>query len=180
MTKALKVKEWTVIFLVDDIPISNIVLLKRSSEKDFAPNWFTGIGGKVGDLEEFKDETFLESAYRELAEETEESMHKNNTTLTEFARCFYEEGLKLYYFWTKFPYGELPNMSSNDGSLEWVSKEDLLSRNIIPTTKAVCEEWSSRNFAVDHPFTVMVKEVGVKDGVRMVDRVGVKNKLVVS
>ncbi len=39
--------EWNVIFLVDGDPPTKVVLLKRAEDKTFAPNKYTGIGGKV-------------------------------------------------------------------------------------------------------------------------------------
>jgi len=40
-------KAWNVIFLVDQVPPTKAVLLKRAGNKSFAPNKYTGIGGKI-------------------------------------------------------------------------------------------------------------------------------------
>lgn len=85
-------------FLLDKNSPTKIILLKSSAEKTFAPNFFTGIGGKIGDLPGLEEETVLGSAYRELKEETKDYLTKENTQLREFARCIYNSGLSLYYF----------------------------------------------------------------------------------
>lgn len=95
---SMKDEKFTVIFLVDGDPPGKIVLLKRSPTKKFAPNFFTGIGGKVGDSPAFANEGVLEGAYRELSEETKGDLTFRNIQLKEFARCVYEHGVKLYYF----------------------------------------------------------------------------------
>lgn len=162
-------KEWTVIFPIDKNPPTRIVLLRRAPDKDFAPNYYTGLGGKVGDLPEFKDEAPLESAYRELSEETEGGLSNENTTLVEFARCVYESGLILYYFACVFPHEQTPTVNPKDGSLEWVETEKLFDRQFIPTTETVCTEWAKRGFRIDQPFTVHVREGGKRDTVRLVE-----------
>ena len=82
--------KWNVIFLVDKNPPSQIVMFKRTPDRDFAPNLYTGVGGKVEPKESIAD-----SAHRELEEET----GINNIALTEFARVIIDGKLRLYYFW---------------------------------------------------------------------------------
>ena len=50
-------EKFTVIFLGDSTQPTKLVLLKRSADRKFAPNLYSGLGGKIGDQEEFKDET---------------------------------------------------------------------------------------------------------------------------
>lgn len=169
MGNRVEVNQWTVIFLVDQNPLNEIVLLRRAPDKSFAPNWYTGIGGKVGDLPGLENETPLEAAYRELEEETEGELHARNILLTEFANCCYDSGLRLHYFWGIYPQNQPPHISPTDGALSWVSRKSLLNRDIIPTTQAVCQEWSRRDFLLNQPFTVFVREVGQDRGVRLVD-----------
>ena len=105
-------QSFTVIFLIDKNPPQNIMLLKRALSKAFAPGYFTGIGGKVGDQPEFENETVLEGAYRELKEETLGELNMDNTPLLEFARFKYEHGITLYYFigiFSNFP--QVPSIS---------------------------------------------------------------------
>lgn len=169
--------QWNVIFLVDGDPPSRIILLKRSAEKTYAPSFYTGIGGKIGDIEGLGNETPLESAYRELSEETLNSLNESNTKLSEFARVIYEDGSKLYYFWGKYNNNDLPNFELKDGNLQWVSTKEMLDYKIIPTTKAVCTEWSRRDFSLLKKFTVYLKELGKEETVKLVEVVKVVDML---
>lgn len=171
------INEFTVIFLINNNPPDKVILLKRAANKKFAPGFYTGIGGKVGDLSEFINESVLESAYRELSEETKGKLNKDNINLKEFARCIFESGLKLYYFWSIYNANTLPKVFHSEGILAWVSTGDLLQQDIIPTTKAVCEEWSKREFFIDKPFTIYVREVGKENTVRLVEIKKVENGL---
>jgi len=166
-----------VVFLINDNPPKKVILLKRASNKTFAPNFYTGIGGKIGDLPNFKNETPLESAYRELDEETEGEITRDNITLHEFARCIYESGPKLYYFWGKYSKNSLPNISPDDGTLYWVNTKELLQKDLIPTTLEVCKEWAKRKFRTDKPFTVYLRETGKERTVRLVKILGIENGL---
>lgn len=165
------------VFLIDKDPASKIILLRRSPEKSFAPNFYTGIGGKIGDLPGLENESVLDSAYRELAEETEGELNKENIKLEEFARCIYDSGLTIYYFWGKYVLNDLPHINSKDGTLSWVDVKQLLEKDIIPTTKAVCKEWSKRGFAISTPFTIYVREIGQEQTVRLVETLKVLDGL---
>lgn len=162
-------KEFTVIFLLDHNPPGKLLLLKRAALKTFAPNYYTGIGGKVGDLPGLENETVLEGAYRELAEETEMDLSRDNIVLHPFARCFYQHGVRLYYFYGLYPYGSLPRFDPADGALEWVSTTELLGKPIIPTTLAVCREWQKRGFNTGLPFTLYVRETCMQETIRLVE-----------
>jgi len=146
-------KAWNVIFLVDQVPPTKAVLLKRAGNKSFAPNMYTGIGGKIE-----LNEDPLASANREMQEETGLRL-----PLTEFARVHIKPDLMLYYFYGLFS-GDLPKTA--DGSLEWIITDEILSRDIIPTTKRMMEEWKKRDFAVDKPYTVILQESEPVDGIR--------------
>jgi ADP-ribose pyrophosphatase YjhB (NUDIX family) len=162
-------QEFTVIFLINAQPPDRLLLLRRAAHKTFAPAYYTGIGGKVGDLPGFENETVLDAAYRELAEETEMDLSRDNIILHAFARCFYQHGVRLYYFYGLYPYGSLPRFDPADGALEWVSTTELLDKPIIPTTLAVCREWQKRGFHTGHPFTLYVRETGMQETVRLVE-----------
>ncbi len=166
-----KPKRWTVIFLGDATPPNKIMLLKRSPKTSYAPNFYTGIGGKIGDLPEFEDETPIEGAYRELSEESENELSNENISLKEFARCEYEDGSKLFYFFGIYNKPEIPHIDSEVGALDWVTTKDLDKYEIIPTTKNVCEEWAARSFDVNNPFTVFVKEIGMKGTVKLLEKI---------
>jgi 8-oxo-dGTP pyrophosphatase MutT (NUDIX family) len=162
-------KEFTVIFLLDQNPPDRLLLLKRAAHKNFAPNYYTGIGGRVGDLPGLENETVLQGAYRELSEETEMGLSRENIVLHLFACCFYEHGVNLYYFYGLYPSDHLPRFHPADGTLVWVSTAELLDMPIIPTTLAVCQEWQKRGFHTDHPFTLYVREIGLQGSVRLVE-----------
>lgn len=169
--------KFTVIFLVDQYLPKNIILLKRAETKPFAPGYFTGIGGKVGDQLEYANETVLEGAYRELKEETLGSLNKATTHLIEFARFRYENGITLHYFsglYHSFP--NLPKVSNLDGSLLWVNTSKLLQYDIIPTTKIICDYWNRNQFQLT-PFTVYGREIGINNTVRLVETLRVKQGL---
>lgn len=153
----MSIPSWNVIFLLDKTPPSKIVLLKRAENKKFAPNMYTGVGGKVED-----GETLLESAYRELEEET----GLNGIKLQEFARAFINEEKLLCYFWGIYPKNILPE--SEDGTLEWTATSQILKKDLIPTTLTVCKYWANRSFSIDKPFIVYIKAVMEKSLVEKV------------
>jgi ADP-ribose pyrophosphatase YjhB (NUDIX family) len=168
-------EKYTVIFLVEHDPPDKILLLKRAPSKSFAPNYYTGIGGKVGDAPEYADESVLDGAYRELEEETLGNLTKDNIQLRAFARCVFESGIELHYFWGILEGSTTPVFSQSDGTLTWVSTETLFQRKIIPTTQVICKEWAQRGFSLHKLFTVTVREVGVEDTVRLVGVTKVEN-----
>lgn len=144
-------KSWNVIFLIDQIPPTKIVFLKRGPNRTFAPNMYTGIGGKVEN-----GETLLESAYRELEEES----GITNVKLEQFAKVVIDNQDELIYFLGIFPYTpNLPN--SNEGTLEWVAVKNIFQKNIIPTTREVLKQWQKQNFSTK-AFALQVKIIGQK------------------
>jgi len=170
--------KWNVVFLIDKNPPSKVILLKRSAQKDYAPNFYTGIGGKIGDIPGLENETPLDSAYRELAEETQGELNEQNIKLHEFARCVYENDLVLYYFWGLYTKKIPPNFDIQDGTLAWVNTKNILDHDIIPTTKAVCTEWAKQDYKVDQPFTVCVRAIGMDKTIRLIEVLKVKNGLI--
>lgn len=158
--------KWNVIFLLDAKLPTKIVLMRRAANKDFAPNLYTGIGGKVE-----PGETILESAHRELQEES----GITNVSLTEFARCIRDDTDTLYYFGGIYIHNALPR--STDGRLEWVPRDAILKKDLIPTTFLVCKEWRKRDFTVNRPFTLYIKTIGKKDTVALVSLKEIKENL---
>lgn len=152
--------QWNVIFLLDKNPASKILMLKRSSTRKFAPNMYTGVGGKVE-----AGETLLESAYRELEEETGFS----NVTLEYFAKVDIDTNEELHYFYGLYP--KAPNNhnlpTSNEGILEWVPVENISQKNIIPTTLEMLKHWQSQNWKTT-PFTLNVKSISEENKVKKV------------
>lgn len=146
---------WNVIFLINQATPSKIVLLKRAANKKFAPGMYTGIGGKVE-----VGETFLDSACRELKEET----GITNVTLKQCAKVIIDDTEELIYFWGIF---NEPLPLSDDGLLEWVSTTEVLNKNIIPTTFEMLKQWQSQNFSPT-PFELHVKTISEENGIKQV------------
>ena len=170
-------EKYSVIFLVNKFPPDKVLLLKRAETQKFAPGFYTGIGGKIGDFPEVRMESRLEGAYRELREETGGDLTEENIRLIEFARCVYEKGTRLFYFVALSSKDRLPVINPSDGALFWVDVDELLNKDIIPTTKVICEEWARRNFLVDIPFTLIVREIGIEKTVRLVEVLKVQEGL---
>lgn len=147
---------WNVIFLIDQNPPTKIVLLKRAPSKKFAPYMYTGIGGKIE-----AGETELESAYRELKEET----GIGDVDLKQFAKVIIDKKDQLVYFLGIYTSDSLPH--SDDGNLEWVPTNGILNKNIIPTTLEMIKQWKSQNFSIQ-PFELHVKTISEENGVKQV------------
>lgn len=148
-------RRWNVIFLLDQSPPARIVFLKRSPEKKFAPNMYTGIGGGVE-----ANETILESAYRELHEET----GLQQIQLYHFADCVIDDGAVLSYFSGFYIEDVLPDC--NEGNLEWVETSNLFTKDIIPTTKNILKTWQEKQFDTKHQWTMFCNKIGEVNGMR--------------
>lgn len=143
---------WTVIFLLDAVPPQRLMMLKRAPWKSFAPNMYTGIGGK----EEHNEGPYA-CALRELEEET----GLVDVTLTEFAHCLLDGEKSLHYYWGLAPQPALP--ACTEGTLEWTAARDLLALPIIPTTLEVLKIWQQNAFSTDTYFNVYEKSVGTQE-----------------
>ncbi len=161
-----RLKRWNVIFFLDQTPPTKILLLKRSSTKDFAPNKYTGIGGKVD-----PDETIEQSAYRELGEET----GMKDILLTHFADVIFDNDDSISCYTALLDPTILP--TCNEGELEWVAVSDLFSKPLVDTARAYLSNWKEKGFAFRPAWTVLLKATGKKDGIRQVDIVDVQEGL---
>lgn len=140
-----------------------MLLLKRANFQSFAPNKYTGIGGSVDDNEEI-----IDSAYRELNEETGIAVIK----LIQFAR-YLDPDYELYYF-----YGLAPanlKLKCNEGDLEWVHTNELFTKDLIPDTKKVLGEWKSRGFTTSKRFTIYGKHLKGSDSLGGIEVQKVEN-----
>jgi 8-oxo-dGTP pyrophosphatase MutT (NUDIX family) len=136
----------TTIFLTDAMPATKIMLLKRSAAKKFAPNLYTGTGGKLE-----QDESALTCAQRELFEET-----GLRTPLTEFGRIIINKNKRIIYqFHGMYDSDTLPNCP--EGVLEWVTPEELEEKPIIPNAKLFLLEWKERNWDIRKPVTLYIE-----------------------
>lgn len=140
----------TVVFLGDAAPPRRLVLLKRAEWKKFAPNMYTGIGGKVEENEEPQ-----KSAERELWEETQIKV-----PLTEFGRLVVNSRKVLYYFFGRYGSNALP--ACIEGALEWADCAEILNKDIIPTTHHFIREWAKRHWRID-PFMIIMERTDADD-----------------
>jgi len=138
---------YTVIFLGDSDPPSRLLLLRRSLNKKFAPNWYTGIGGKVE-----LGEDPLSGAKRELNEETGIS----EASLVEFSRVLVNgNGPRiLFYFFGVTDMGAPPPCT--EGMLEWCDVDCLLGKHLLPNTLVLLEHWRARRWNTTRPFTLFL------------------------
>lgn len=154
-------QKWNVIFLIDQISPTKIVFLKRGPNRKFAPNMYTGIGGKIE-----MGETFLESAHRELQEES----GLTDINLTQFAKVIIDQTDELIYFWGIYNQIELP--FSNEGTLEWVYVNQLFNLPIIPTTKEMLKHWQKQDFS-NKFFKLHVQSISEGNGIKQVRLISV-------
>lgn len=144
---------YTVVFLAHHWPIERLLLLKRAPTKAFAPNRFTGVGGKVE-----AGETYLAGARRELAEET----GLTTIQLSEFAHCLVNGESLLAYFVGLTTSATVPDCT--EGTLAWHSIQTLGTLPSTPATSFVLHEWARREFATQPSWTVRLRHSGGLDG----------------
>ena len=158
-------ESYTVIFLLDTLPPTRIIFLKRALSKAFAPGLYTGIGGKIE-----AGEAALQGAYREMEEET----GLINPTLSLFATCSIDEEIFLHYYWGIHS-GALPEC--NEGDLEWVAIEHIQQKHIIPTTAHILTEWQRRNFDTNNRWEVWMRRTEKIDTFWDVDVITITDQL---
>ena len=144
-------ERYTTIFLADKTKPARFFLLKRAATKRFAPNLYTGFGGKVEE-----GETRKQGAYRELEEET----GLTNIKLTEFGRLIINQQKILYQFFGVYV-GE--PLSCNEGLVETVETDKLFFLPLIPTAKLFLEAWEQRNWRTTEHFTLLIERKNPED-----------------
>ena len=109
---------------------NQLLMLKRSTEKEFNPNVWSVIGGHI-ESHEWKNP--LETALREISEEIgfEECDLSEINLRYILLRKAEEEIRTQYVFIAKTSRYTFQN--SKEGELHWVPKEDILSKNMTIT-----------------------------------------------
>lgn len=112
-----------------------LLLLKRASWKKFAPNRWTGLGGKVEPVE---IDDLDASARRELFEETDFTSADVSGLRLARSLSFHHpiEGMVcLLYYVGESHSDRIP--ACNEGTLEWVQPSDLSGLDLIENTAQV-------------------------------------------
>ncbi|HLZ10445.1 MAG TPA: NUDIX domain-containing protein [Chloroflexota bacterium] len=125
-------KLYTVVVLFHS---GKLLLLRRSSTKTFAPDQWTGIGGRV-EPDEFDD--LVSAAGRELFEETDLRPTEVSPLALRRTLTFYrpDEGLvTLLYFTGTTSTGRPP--AASEGSLAWIDPAALPEIDVIENTARV-------------------------------------------
>ncbi len=144
-------KRYTVVFLADQYPPKQLLLLQRGADRPFAPNRFTGIGGKIELGENPKV-----AALRELMEETQPPI--TDIPIVEFGRVIINDNQIIHYYAGLNDGHPLP--SSNEGTLFRTPINEVFATNLIPTTRWFMEKWAERLWDITKPFTMYLSRFG--------------------
>jgi 8-oxo-dGTP diphosphatase len=132
MVDVVAAKLYTVVVLFH---LGKLLLLRRASWKAFAPDRWTGVGGRVetGELDDLAS-----SARRELFEETDLTAPEVSTLTLRRTLTFFrpDEGLvTLLYFIGVSTTDRVP--AATEGLLAWVDPVDLPKLDVIENTAKV-------------------------------------------
>jgi 8-oxo-dGTP pyrophosphatase MutT (NUDIX family) len=163
-------KAHTVVFFIDE-KRQRIGMLKRSEKLAFAPNLYTGVGGKIE-----KGEGNYTGAARELEEELKGRFEKRS--LKEFGRIIINGMAVISYFSLPHEDDALPEKNEDIGDLSWASFDEVMDLEIIPTTKYFMEEWRKRSWNTDRPFTVLMAREDPNDIKSPVTSISIQEDLV--
>lgn len=111
------------------------LLLRRSEQKKYAPGFVHPVGGKIE-----WDEDPLQGALRELKEEAniEVKNLKLEAVLTEIRPVKgAEENWLIFHFSGEYESGEVGE--TEEGTLEWFTKEEIVDEHLFPSVKEVIE-----------------------------------------
>lgn len=145
-------ERYTTIFLTDAKEPARLLLLERAADRKFAPNLYTGLGGKV---EEGEDQ--LTCARRELGEET----GLTDVPLFEFGRLIINRKKVLCQFTGTLEPGAVPDCP--EGRLWWLEMGNVFTKPLIPTAALFLREWQARGWDVGRPFTLFVERERLED-----------------
>src|SRR3990167_9690407 len=159
-------KRYTTIFLADSLSPSSLILLKRRTDTDVAPNLYTGLGGKIE-----LGEDQLAGSVRELKEET----GLTDLPLTEFSRQILNRERVFCFFWGIYRAEALPEC--NEGVLERVSVKNLYTKSLIPTVAIILKECERRNWDIQKLFTLYVEREDINNVFAHIDKQIIKEGL---
>jgi 8-oxo-dGTP pyrophosphatase MutT (NUDIX family) len=151
---------YTAVFLVNDLAHpTHIGMMKRGPNQKRFPNQYTGTGGALED----QDVNQVEGAKREW----EEEIGLAGVEPKEFGRIIINGKGIIFYFVALYPMGELPAPKPSDGKfvgeVEWIPIEEVMGKDIVPTTRYFMDEWKKRSWTSQRPFTVFLEREDVLD-----------------
>ena len=112
---------------------NELLLLKRHASKKLFPDLMTGIGGKV-ELERGEGEQLIESMWREFKEETNIPKEITNNVKLRLTTIHKRSNLLINLLWFTGDLTETPdNLSCTEGTLHFISKDNLPKKQMIPT-----------------------------------------------
>ena len=136
-------KVYVTVFLIHD---GNVLLLKRSPEKSFAPGLWTGVGGRV-EQEEF--EKLEAAAFREVEEETGLGMREIRELKLRVVVTRPESGdLVLVCFYSGFALRAAEGPCS-EGELRWINTGNLDSLDMIENAREALDSILSSGMEQD-------------------------------
>ena len=144
------------VFFVDETN-RRIGMLKRAAGLDFAPNLFTGVGGKIE-----KGEGHRAGIIREIQEEIKGDIPEVEN-ITEIGRVIVNGKGIVSYFVLPYSGNVLPVADATVGAVQWVPFEQILNLDLIPTARHFFEEWHKRGFTRIDSFTIQLQREKFED-----------------
>ena len=108
-----------------------VLLIHRSKDKDYMPDYYAGLGGK---MDSFDKETPLDAAFREVKEESQYNSHEIENIELKALNTVYDRYGKwiVYDFAGKVKSKKFVDKKKIDeGVLEWVPLNKLKEKNLI-------------------------------------------------
>ncbi len=165
---------YTAIFLVDDPDQpTKIGMMKRGPNQKRFPNQYTGTGGSLEKI----DESQAAGALREWNEE----MGIEEIDPKEFSRIIINGKGVIFYFFAPYSKSEIPKPEPHDGiyvgEVEWVPIDEVLGKDIVPTTRRFLEAWKARHWSIKEPFTVFFEREDAHDAQSNIRSIEVRDGL---